>query len=205
MKLQDHIGIFENGMAPELCQDLIDSFELWRENRQYVPVECFKDGKDKFDNGMLGRNDLQMFLEVVDGDLSQKMMQSLFTSVNEYFKVYAGIIQNDDPISSWTTKVQKTSPGGGYHKWHYENGTYFYRDRVLTWMVYLNTIPVENGGATEFLYQKLSLQPKVGTVVIWPAAYTHMHRGGFLTGEMDKYIATGWFNREPGQTKKDLL
>ena len=205
MKITDHIGIFENGISPELCQEIIDAFELWKENRQYVPPGCFRDGKDKFDKGVLGRDDLQIFLEVVDGNLSQKMMQSLITSVDEYFKLYGGIIQNSDPISSWTTQVQKTSAGGGYHVWHCENSSYFYRDRVVTWMVYLNTIPVENGGATEFLYQKLSLQPKVGTVVIWPAAYTHMHRGGFLTGEMDKYIATGWFNREPGQTKKDLL
>ena len=133
------------------------------------------------------------------------MMQSLITSVDEYFKLYGGIIQNSDPISSWTTQVQKTSAGGGYHVWHCENSSYFYRDRVVTWMVYLNTIPVENGGTTEFFYQKLSLQPKLGTIVVWPAAYTHMHRGGFLTGDIDKYIATGWFNREPGQRSQEVL
>ena len=32
-----------------------------------------------------------------------------------------------------------------------------------------------------------------------------MHRGGFLTGDINKYIVTGWFNREPGQSARNLL
>ena len=64
-------------------------------------------------------------------------------------------------------------------------------------MAYLNDIPIENGGATEFINQKLTLQPKKGTLVLWPATYTHTHRGGFLTGDIPKYIATGWYVRMP--------
>ena len=80
-----------------------------------------------------------------------------------------------------------------------------YRDRVLTWMMYLNDIPKENGGATDFLHQKCSFQPSVGTMVMWPAAYTHMHRGSFLTGDISKYIATGWFIREPGDVTNRII
>jgi hypothetical protein len=32
-----------------------------------------------------------------------------------------------------------------------------------------------------------------------------MHRGGFLTGPIDKYIATGWFLREPGAVTDNFL
>jgi hypothetical protein len=32
-----------------------------------------------------------------------------------------------------------------------------------------------------------------------------MHRGAFLTGEMSKYIATGWFIREPGNVTEKTL
>ena len=90
-------------------------------------------------------------------------------------------------------KFKKLKSGG----WHCENGQFLYRDRVLAWMVYLNTVPSQNGGGTDFLHQKLTLQPEAGTIVLWPASYTHVHRGGFLTGNVDKYIATGWFIREP--------
>ena len=101
--------------------------------------------------------------------------------------------------------VMRTVAGGGYHQWHYEDGQFLYRDRVLAWMIYLNTIPTDNGGGTDFLHQKLTLQPTEGTIVLWPASYTHVHRGGFLTGEIPKFIATGWFIREPGQAIREVL
>tara|TARA_B100001113_G_C21050302_1_gene596448 strand:- start:967 stop:1209 length:243 start_codon:yes stop_codon:yes gene_type:complete len=72
-------------------------------------------------------------------------------------------------------------------------------------MIYLNDIPLENGGATDFYHQEITFQPKKGTLVLWPAAYTHMHRGAFLTGELSKYIATGWFIREPGNVTNKTI
>jgi hypothetical protein len=55
--------------------------------------------------------------------------------------------------------------------------------------MYLND--VEHGGETEFLYQKRRVSAKTGRVVIWPAGYTHVHRGNPpLSGE--KYLLTGW-------------
>jgi len=32
-----------------------------------------------------------------------------------------------------------------------------------------------------------------------------MHRGSFLTGEQSKYIATGWFLREPGGVSERII
>ncbi len=204
MKIVDHIGIFENGVPLELCEALIQSFNMWEQNREFID-SAFIDGENLLKGGILSRSDVQMYLEAVELDLAKKVGGVIRTAFEEYATVYKGIIQGTDPVSSWTTKVQRTKPGGGYHQWHCENGVFVYRDRVLSWMVYLNTIPIENGGGTDFLYQKLSLQPKVGTLVLWPAAYTHMHRGAFLTGDIDKYIATGWFVREAGQTVRDSI
>jgi hypothetical protein len=61
----------------------------------------------------------------------------------------------------------------------------------LVYSAYLNTI--EEAGETEFLYQKLRVAPKENTVVIWPAAFTHTHRGNVVHGDKSKYIITGWF------------
>ena len=72
-------------------------------------------------------------------------------------------------------------------------------------MIYLNDITVENGGATDFLHQNCSFQPTTGTMVMWPATYTHMHRGAFLTGDIPKYIATGWVLREPGNVTNRII
>jgi len=86
-------------------------------------------------------------------------------------------------------KVQKTLPTEGYHIWHYENEMLDVRSRILTWTLYLND--VNEGGETEFLHQSLRIKPKQGTIVVWPAGFTHIHRGNPpLSGE--KYIVTGW-------------
>jgi len=58
-------------------------------------------------------------------------------------------------------------------------------------MTYLNT--VEDGGETEFFHQQRSISPQKGLTVIWPADWTHTHRGVPSPTET-KYIITGWFN-----------
>jgi|MDTC01.2.fsa_nt_gb hypothetical protein len=84
--------------------------------------------------------------------------------------------------------LQKTIPGQGYHAWHCEDSG-LSRDRKLVVMMYLNED--FEGGETEFLYQSKRIKPKTGQVIVWPANFTHTHRGNPpLTGE--KYIATSW-------------
>ena len=55
--------------------------------------------------------------------------------------------------------------------------------------LYLNTI--KEGGETEFLYLNKRVKAKVGRMIIFPAGYTHTHRGNPPIGE-EKYIATTW-------------
>ena len=87
-------------------------------------------------------------------------------------------------------KFQRSETGGGFHAWHSEQGSGNNRGRFGAWMLYLNT--VEEGGKTEFKHQDLAVKPEAGTLLIWPAAYTHVHRAARdLVGH--KYIATGWF------------
>ena len=88
-------------------------------------------------------------------------------------------------------KLQKTPPKGGYHVWHCEADRVPHANRVLAWTVYLNDIP-SGEGETEFLWQGLRVQPKAGTVSIFPASFTHTHRGNPVYS-CDKYIATGWY------------
>jgi prolyl 4-hydroxylase len=63
--------------------------------------------------------------------------------------------------------------------------------RHLVFMTYLND--VHDGGGTEFFYQKTITPARKGLTLIWPADWTHTHRGVVSPTE-DKYIITGWFN-----------
>lgn len=210
----DHIGVFENFVRWEFCDSLREVFEYWYNKKHFVgessehsvtkigdndfTIDHFNDGESQFPKGGMGRKDHQLYLEVCDTTMTAQVNQAIGQAFEMYVQKYKGLVDSADPISSWTCKLQRTDPGGGYHVWHCENGNFLYRDRVLTWMIYLNDIPPENGGGTDFYHQEKTFHPKKGTIVLWPATYTHMHRGGFLTGDESKYIATGWFLREPG-------
>jgi hypothetical protein len=56
-------------------------------------------------------------------------------------------------------------------------------------IVYLNDVEV--GGETEFLYPKIKVKPKKGSLVIFPSAYPFVHRGNKPISS-DKYIIATW-------------
>lgn len=87
------------------------------------------------------------------------------------------------------TKLQRTKVGGGYHVWHCEQSDSNTSARLMTFIVYLND--VEDGGETELLYQHQRIKPKQGRLVLFPASYTHTHRGNPPLSNT-KYIMTGW-------------
>ena len=136
--------------------------------------------------------DKQICLDGFSPSESKQMMEfvnnCLFHYLNEY--TYLG---NFSYVSSLCL-LQKTEPTQGYHLFHAENVNWNLSSRTMAWMVYLND--VEEGGETEFLYQKLKVKPKKGTVLIWPGGYTHLHRGN--PPMSDKYIATGWYQGNIG-------
>jgi len=78
---------------------------------------------------------------------------------------------------------------GGFKPWHFETGSVSNIDRCFVFMTYLND--VEDGG-TEFKYQKLITPAKKGLTIIWPAYWTHTHRGQ-ISNTKNKYIITGWY------------
>ena len=57
-------------------------------------------------------------------------------------------------------------------------------------MFYLNTV---NDGGTYFDNYDLTMNAVKGRCVIWPAFWTHMHKGVVSKTET-KYIATGWIS-----------
>ena len=79
---------------------------------------------------------------------------------------------------------------GGYHAFHEDNGwNEIDISRVLVCMFYLND--VKEGGETEFLHQKYKVSPTQGSLVIFPAYFTHLHKGHVPISN-DKYILNIW-------------
>ena len=57
-------------------------------------------------------------------------------------------------------------------------------------MIYLNEVR-EDEGTTEFFHQHIKVKPKPGRMLIWPAEFTHKHRGNPMYTDVKHYI-TGW-------------
>ena len=78
----------------------------------------------------------------------------------------------------------------GFHAFHEECGDLFPTlARTLVCMYYLND--VEEGGETEFYHQQLKFKPTRGSLVIFPAYFTHLHKGHIPISN-DKYIINIW-------------
>jgi hypothetical protein len=124
-------------------------------------------------------------------DLVNMFFNGLQVCYEEYINNFS--VLKDSKIRGTVMKMQRTDPGGGYHVWHAEQGGGKHAERVLVYMLYLNTLEPESAGETEFLYQQTRIRPVENTMILWPAAYTHAHRGNTVFGNTSKYIVTGWF------------
>lgn len=132
-----------------------------------------------------------------DIDISPNLMNPLFIKyrehlqkcLNKYIKKYKFVNLNEKFNVNTSYHIQHYSINGGFKKWHFENSGKAVADRILVFMTYLND--VEDGG-TDFYYQKIKSPCKKGLTLIWPAGFTHTHKGQ-ISKTKDKYIITGWF------------
>ena len=85
--------------------------------------------------------------------------------------------------------LQRYKPGQHFKKIHTERTSIDSSHRIFAFMTYLND--VQEGGSTYFSHYDLEIQPKKGLTLIWPAEWTHAHRGNTLRKGL-KYIITGW-------------
>ena len=189
MKDTTFIGVYDNVFTKLQCKEIIDYFEQ-------------SNGRTIIDNdeAIHHRNDEQLFIldDGNDDDKNYSGDTKIFNLVNDgvqkcydlYQKRYWVVKKNDLTFDQDHIKIQKTLPRGGYHIWHCEIDSLHMVDRCLVWLLYLNDIP-KGEGETEFLWQGIRVQPKAGTMVVWPAFFTHYHRGNPVYSS-SKYIATGW-------------
>jgi hypothetical protein len=182
---KDFIGIYENIIPKEECNLIIQEFQ--EELKNVVDEE----GINQFPNQEFGRHDFFIFSNKNKlPNINKKINEFLNVCIEQYAKEYFAVKQLK--ASSSDVKLQKTPIRGGYHVWHCEQDILKNSSRVLVWMVYLNDIP-DGEGETEFIFQGLRIKPTAGTVVFFPASFTHTHRGNPVYTK-EKYIATGWYD-----------
>lgn len=185
--MENYIREYPNAMSDEACNEIIRKFEEIKEV-SYMNGDVAI-GSEQY-GGAVFRKDFGLFFEQLSPDDAREIQKIVGENFERYKEEFIGL-ERCGALVSHACKVQKTPPKGGFHNWHHEHGPSFtsYR-RVAVWLLYLTTH--EDSGETEFIQQGLKVKPKKGTLLIWPAGYTHPHRGNPVY-DKDKYIATGWF------------
>ena len=184
-------GSFIGGwyIPEEICDNLIELFHTekdhWIDGSNYWGNEKKPDWKRSTD---------------VELDLDHSEMRDYVYHLNTALRSYKERYPYCDSVHSYNIldpiKIQHYKPGEGFYNWHMENsGHDVVLHRHLVYMTYLNTL--DNAG-TEFFHQKTTTPCHKGLTVIWPAAWTHTHKG-VTNHDSDKYIVTGWWKFHDNQ------
>jgi len=192
----DFVGVYHKVISSDLCNAYLE-FYNWAILNNYAEPS-WKPGK-QFSDGAMRRDESihspikffqdDNYIEIFPPLLSKQYFDVTNIHLKEYITRYN--IQLNMALSANVYKIHKVKPGQGYHQWHCEHHPGTDPSRVFAYMTYLQ-IP-EEGGETEFLHQSLRITTEVGTTLIWPAYFTHQHRGNPpLKG--NKIYLTGWFH-----------
>jgi hypothetical protein len=191
-EINDFIGVFNNVFPDGYCKHLISEID----RLEYLGAGATR--KQAENAKAHNKQDFQIYgngVHSIKDYNNESSPRIFFDGLQQCFNEYVGkySILDTQEIGAQYFKLQKTRPGEGYHIWHGEKDK-GNTSRVLVFMLYLNTLDYECAGETEFLYQQKRIRPVENTMLIWPAAFTHAHRGNVVHGTNNKYIVTGWFN-----------
>tara|TARA_Y100000593_G_C4257568_1_gene310434 strand:- start:477 stop:1148 length:672 start_codon:yes stop_codon:yes gene_type:complete len=218
--MDNFIGIYENVVSKELCEYIINFFDTQNKMGNthrgvtgggYDPK--LKDCED-LNLGNPGKYVSDKDRHMWNDPEFRKNLFLYESTVEKYWWIYIKKYLIDiEPWTSWKntekfnkdfidrdTRLHRNQPlmhrydhktGQGFHAMHYDYSPIreILSKRMLVSMLYLND--VHEGGETEFYHQKLMIKPTQGTLVIWPAYFTHLHKGHSPISNT-KYIVNKW-------------
>ena len=188
VEIKDFVGVFKGAFSPQFCENAIKTFEnaktfgMVNNRQQNENIPRFI--KDSEVLGITADTETSFMHSLQLGEFNRVLWEQAFPVYTAKYD----IIKEFGDVSYYEVKIQKTEVGGGYHVWHQEISKQTPK-RLFLFILYLND--VAEGGETELLYYPRRLKPEQGTLVIFPAGFTHTHRGNPpLTGA--RYILNGW-------------
>ena len=184
--MKDFIGIYNNVGSSDYCKKFIDFIEYLKVSGLAKREERLSHNRDLVSVNMAHVNTWGYDLTHAD-PVANEFLPLVQNSIDQYVNEYSILTKNNFLL--FDIKAKKFPLGGGFHDWHYETMSVNTSRRSFVVQMYLNTN--DEGGETEFLYINKRVKAKEGRVLIFPAGYTHTHRGNPAIGQ-DKYLITSW-------------
>lgn len=219
--MSDFIGVYDEVLSPELCQQIIATFEEVP-NKQPGHTGSGIDPEKKLST------DISFSQTPAFQPLFQQVMQAtgdrLLQYIEQHYFALIGPIgltvahpETGEPVKLTQDNFEEVGKPnlpnlvnylfrigninaqhyeagkGGYPYWHSEVYPQTGHNEALhrVLLFMFYLNDVEEGGTTEFYYQGRTVAPKTGRMVIAPAYFTHTHRGNTPVSN-DKYILTSW-------------
>lgn len=176
--------------ALSICEDLISYFEnnVSKQKQGVTGAGLNREMKDSsaitIHPNEIGSHGNEIF---------ESYFRQLFSCYQDYANEWPFLTTFADNLQIGPFVLQRYIRGQHFQQTHAERCSLETLHRVFAWMTYLNDVDLDAGGSTVFSHYGLSIQPRKGLTLIWPAEWTHAHTGEQIkTGS--KYIITGWLH-----------
>ena len=173
---------------PALCDELIVYFEKHAEKQQtgVTPLGENPSIKDRLD------------ISIAPNELHLPGNEPIEAYIGSLHKCYADYLVQWPFLASMGANLEisrfnlgRYFKGQHFQRIHAERGGLTTLHGVLAWMTYLND--VDDGGETYFSHYDVEVKPQRGLTLIWPAEWTHAHKGNVVRKD-SKYMITGWMH-----------
>lgn len=178
-ELEERTGIFvfENAASIKLCEETIKAFENSKNTFKGKTGSGYNPGT---------KNSIDFIVNEENFELSRKWYSILEIAMKMIQKKYYYLTRIQYKWSG--LQMQKSLKNEGFFRPHCDNDES--NPEFSRWfapIMYLND--VDSGGVTKFPMQGVTIQPKKGTLVIFPSTWQYWHEGTKPISN-DKYIIT---------------
>jgi len=155
---------------------------------------------NKFDNNLQqskgkteyqGYDYIDLFYDnfILDNDFFKIFTNKLSNSLQEYKKLYPEIDLTESFWGLGSLRFKKFNKGKSFANFHSEQNLN-YSNRVLSIQLYLT----EHNCGTEFYRNNIVIKSEIGRLAIFPAYFTHTHKGQVCPDNNERFIITGYIN-----------
>ncbi|MEO0368676.1 MAG: 2OG-Fe(II) oxygenase [Pseudomonadota bacterium] len=185
----EFFSIYENVLSAQTCEQIIDRFENSTDKHPGLVGDGSQHGG--YDKNIKQTTELILNNRPEWQDVMELLFKSLQNQLPVYLQKWAHALKVE--LEPEDIRIQKYEPGG-FFDWHSDNVGGALR-RVITVIWYLNT--VEEGGETEYVWQKARIKPVQGSLLLCPVGWTYFHRGAPPVSD-NKYIIITQLNQKLG-------